>query len=329
MTSERPLLSIGIPTLDRPEMLQRAVDSALAQTVPVEIIVADQGGSEMTAAVMSRYADHPHVRHVVTKGRVSCLWENWKAAADACETPYFAILQDDDTLSRIYASRVTKAFAAFPQALHWQARCYCTTDASRAAWWAGNGPWVPLRMQDMMPELWPGGILIASMFVGSWALSPGVAFRCGPEFRAAMEGMPAHCDLFAERLILAAMGAQGPFVADPVVAAYWVHHGKNESYAQNADGSMPAQRKLLCEGIDSIMDRFPEWRQHFFSWLRMRSPHEVVAWTNGWKMADSRHSDDCLRIMAESIRDRVEVVAGPPGTGDDGCAVIYEDSEAA
>ena len=84
----QPRLTIGIPTVNRPEMLQRAISSCLAQTVPVHIVVADQGHAEETAAVMARYGDHSQVEHVLT--RATCIRENWEAAARACDTPFFS-----------------------------------------------------------------------------------------------------------------------------------------------------------------------------------------------------------------------------------------------
>ena len=67
---------------------------------------------------MDLYKDHPHVEHVLTES--TCLWENWEAAARACDTPYFAWLQDDDVISRFYAKRVVHAMERWPDITHWQ-----------------------------------------------------------------------------------------------------------------------------------------------------------------------------------------------------------------
>lgn len=300
-----PRLTISIPTLDRPEHLQHAIDSCLAQTVPVRIIIADQGHKDETKRLVDRYADHPHVRHVLTGA--TCLWENWRAAAELCESEFFAWLQDDDIVSRIYASRALKAFDAFPAALHWQASCHCSVDRERAVKWGWNGPQVPTRMIDAGAEMFPGEICIASMFFLSWALSPGVAFRCGPEFSAAIEGMPSHCDLFSERLIVAAMGAQGPFVADSVTAGYWHHHDSNESAKQNANGpAVRDQFKLFCQGLDSIIDGTEGWDSFFFQWLLSRNPDEVVRWYTNFTWRDSRHGRQVRQVMRDSLKGRVQ-----------------------
>ncbi len=304
-----PRLTIGIPTLDRPIMLQRAIDSCLAQTVPVEILVADQGETEETQRMMDRYLYHPNVSHIRTKAKT--LWQNWRMIADVCDTEFFAWLQDDDILSRIYASRVIKALDGFPDALHWQGNCHCSPDGIHALKWGWNGPQIGVRMIDVAQEQWPGGLLLASMYFTSWALSPGVAFRCGPEFSAMLEGVPEGCDLFNERLILAAMGAQGPWVADPVTAGYWVHHGGNESYKQNASGSLPAQRKVMVEHLDDLLDRVESWREAFLVWLRTRSPVDVINWLKDFECSESRYVDELKAIMQDSLRGRAEIRQEP------------------
>ena len=139
-----PRLTVGIPTLNRPDHLQNAIDSALAQTVPVHIVVSDQGQTEETANIMARYSEHPNVEHILSPA--TCLWDNWTQAALACDTEFFAWLQDDDVLSRIYASRVIKAFDRSPKSLHWQANCHCSPDRIHALKWGWNGPQVGVRM---------------------------------------------------------------------------------------------------------------------------------------------------------------------------------------
>jgi glycosyltransferase involved in cell wall biosynthesis len=308
-----PRLTIGIPHLDRSEHLQWAIDSCLQQTLPVRVIVADQGHTDRTAKVMRRYDDHPHVMLLPTEA--TCLWENWRAAAEACETEFFAWLQDDDIISRVYASRVVKAFDYFPAALHWEARCYVSPDRKHAVWWGVNGPQVGLDMIDLAPEMWPGEMILASLYLLSWALSPGVAFRCGPEFAAALEIMPSHCDLFSERLIVGEMALRGPWIADPVTAGYWHHHGANESYRQNADGSFDRQQQVMFDHLDDLLDRCEDWRDAFALWLRSRNPGDTLSWLANWPAKASRYSDALQAVMRESLDGRVEPAPAPARAG--------------
>jgi glycosyltransferase involved in cell wall biosynthesis len=302
-------VTFGIPTLDRPDHLQFAIDSCLKQTVPVHIVVADQGHSRETEAVVRRYSDHPNVEHVLT--RATCLQENWEAAYRACDTEFFAILQDDDTIGRAYASRIVKAFDAFPQALHLQASVYVTPDRIHSIRWGWCGPQVGVNMQDLVPEQWHGEYLIGSMYVTSWALSPGVAFRVGREANEAWEAMPMDCDLFAERLILAEMGSRGDWIAEPITAGFWHHHGHNESYNQNANGSIDQQYRSMVDHLDGICDRTEAWEHGLTAWCGMRGAAEVLGWLKAASenpkhpISLSRHSREIQAAMCRSLEGRI------------------------
>ena len=59
------LVSIMIPTYERPRMFEEALKSALAQTYPhVEIIVCDNSRDERTAELMEKYLTDPRVKYV-------------------------------------------------------------------------------------------------------------------------------------------------------------------------------------------------------------------------------------------------------------------------
>jgi glycosyltransferase involved in cell wall biosynthesis len=323
----KPKVTIGIPTLDRPEHLQFAIDSALQQTIPVQIIVADQGQSYETAAVMERYREHPNVVHLPSDA--TCLQENWNFAARACDTEYFVFLQDDDTLSRAWAKRVAKGLDFFGEALHIQGFCYVTPDRIHSIKWGFNGPCVGVNMRDLTPELWHGEYVIAPMYLMSWALSPGVGFRCGEAFSAALDAMPMDCDLFTERLIIAEMGSRGDWVADPITAGFWHHHGKNESYGQNANGSVPQQYQTLVDRLDAILDRTPSWPTGMQAWCGMRNVFEVMGWLkevskegSRHPIALSRHHEAICEAMASSLEGRVRGVESPAPVEDEGVLVF-------
>lgn len=302
-----PLLTIGIPTLDRAKLLHRAIGSCLKNTIPVKILVADQGKTDETAKVMAHYRHHPHVTHLPTEA--TCLWENWKAAALACETPYFAWLQDDDVVSRGYAAQICTAFKTYPNSLHWQARCHIAIDERMAGWFSGNGPWVPMPMLEGDPIEWPGELLLASMFLCSWSLSPGVAFRCGKEFTEALESIPPRDDLFTERLILAEMGLRGPFVASPVIAGYWIHHGGNESYKQHED--QDRQLVIATEHLDGLLDRCPNWMDPFREWCLIIPAANIMAWLHAAEFKHSKHADEIKGVMEQALQGRVKPIQAP------------------
>ena len=324
MTS--PQLTIGIPTFDRHRFLKRAIDSCLRQTVDVHVIVADQGGLAATYNVLEQYADNPRVEHLRT--RAGNLWQNWEAAARACDTPFFAWLQDDDIVAPAvtredgsivpgtgFAHRALAAFERFPEALHWQGRLYCgvcpedgTLDDVMASWWGQSGPWVLMPIIRQAPLQWPGQVLVPTSYLTAWCLSPAVAFRCGEEFNRALSCMPEDASLMNERLIVASMGMQGPFIADPVVAGYWIHHGGNESYKQHVDQGR--QTEILIEHLDECMDR-TDWEEIFGQWCAVMNPMQILGFMNNFECDASRYADRLKEIMAKSLKGRVEQAEAP------------------
>jgi hypothetical protein len=289
----------------------------------VHVIVADQGGLAETAAVL---ADYPMVEHVRTKA--TGLWDNWEAAARACDTPFFAWLQDDDILAPAvkredgslipgtgYAHRVLAAFERFPEALHWQSRLYigmagddAGLDDVMAVPWGGSFPWVVMPIIRQSPLQWPGQVLVPTAYLTSWAMSPAVAFRCGEAFNKTLDFMPPDAGLMYERLLVASMGMQGPWIADPMVAGYWIHHSANESYRQHVD--QDRQTQVLTEFLDECMDH-TDWEDIFASWCKVMNPIQINGFLNEFQCGTSRHADALKRIMAQSLRGRVEGCEAP------------------
>ena len=93
MTS--PRVSVVVPAYERADVVGRAIDSALAQTVEdIEIVVVDDGSSDDTRAVAEGY-DDPRVRYLAhdTNRGVSAARNTGVAAADG---DYVAFLDSDD-----------------------------------------------------------------------------------------------------------------------------------------------------------------------------------------------------------------------------------------
>src|SRR5262249_59352684 len=64
-----PRVSVVVPSYNAERFLPAALDSALAQAgVALEVIVVDDGSSDGTAAILSRYADRIRVAHQDHRG---------------------------------------------------------------------------------------------------------------------------------------------------------------------------------------------------------------------------------------------------------------------
>lgn len=309
---DKPRLTIGIPTYARPHFLVRAIGSAMEQTIPCEILVADNGKSEVAnrRAISEAVEGHPSFTTGVLYKQTGAenLLGNWAGAARACSTEFFMWLQDDDVLLPNAAARAVAAFDRFPEADMWLATNKIALDDKHHWWNNGNGPWVPLRADGGIDQ-WEAEILRPTCYFLSWSLSPAVAFRCGPNFTQSLDNLPLDCAVFAERLILA--GMTGRFVADPCVAGLWIQHKDNEHRKLHDD--QPRQSTTLIEHLDRYMDATPNWPEILDMWARLQHPHWIMGWMGDLKHVQreggkSRHGQAIHDVLFKSLEGRVKFV---------------------
>jgi hypothetical protein len=309
-----PKLTIVIPTYNRPQLLPRALRSAVRQTVPVAIVVADDGDDpDATAAILdSEKFRGGCIRHLRTGAR-TC-WANWRAGLQAACTPYACILQDDDVVRGDYAERIVDVMDFFPDANLWMARLACAYTDTLAVPNQGCGPLVPLDMLTGRPARWLGGeVIAASSYATSWSLAPALAYRTGPLLDAALMEMPEDADMFIERLLPAAMAVGGPIVVDPIVAGYWIQHGGMLSTSQNKDPlEVGRQISSHIRTLDGIMDRVgaanPGWPDVLRRWRGFHYAHTV----KGWLGSIERYADFPEPIPRGRYLDRVIEILNEP-----------------
>ena len=301
----QPKLTIIIPHLDRTEQLAKAIDHALDQSVPAKVLVADQGHTPETAELMERYAYNPLVMHCKTDA--NCLHDNWNAGynlAMADGAKYVAIFQDDDIIHHRYSERINLAFDTYHDALTWTARLCIAQDPELAIWFSSVGPLIPMNLMKNRPRVLPGDIMVPYGYLTSWALSPAVAFRAGTDLKEAIEAIPRDCDLYTERTILAEMGSRGPVVVDPVVVGYWRHHGKNESYRQNAT-TQPEQAKIFYDWMDRLMDRSDGWGEILLAWAHSMPNTHLSAYIAGLETVESRYATGIAEILRSGMKEEI------------------------
>ncbi len=92
--TDRPIISVVIPTYNRAAFICRAVDSALGQTyAPLEVVVVDDGSKDDTREVLRKYGDR--IRYVAKEnGGVSSARNVGVREATG---EYIAFLDSDDT----------------------------------------------------------------------------------------------------------------------------------------------------------------------------------------------------------------------------------------
>lgn len=270
--------------------------------MPCKILVADQGKTTETAELMEKYKDNPLVVHAPTNA--TCLAENWKAAAELAMldgAKYFAHVQDDDVVRYHYVERITQALDTFHDANTWTARLHCGHDPRKAIWFASNGPMVEMDVLNNIPTVIDGELLVPYQYFSSWALSPGVAFRCGTAFKESLDEQLTDIDLFSERTILASMGLRGDVVCDPVVAGIWLQHDSNESKRQRIH--QPEQTKRFLQFADDLMDRSTRWKECLAGWADFMPNNFLEAYIFSMNGLDSRYVCDVARILYDHSRE--------------------------
>jgi Glycosyl transferase family 2 len=322
---ESPRLTICIPTFNRPDKLPRALNSALSQftqgtvePLPVRIIVSDNGDARATHDLLK--ADYApqcisgQIIHMVTEADHA--WPNWRAGAEAAETEFVAWLQDDDIITEVYADRVISAFDAYPNAKLWLARCLCAPDGQMALWYSGNGPFVPMDFRGGRPFcLAEGSVLASTSYFTSWALAPGFAFRNGEPFKRALREIPDHCDIFVERLMPALVARGSAFIADPVVAGYWIQHP--DQLSRKLHKRQPEETKRFMPVMNQLLSELPEWQKSLADWCQVVPAATLLQWigqaeTTCKEGGGSPHKDEIQSILMESLRGRIKFGWKPP-----------------
>jgi hypothetical protein len=117
MATLRPCaVSIGIPAWNRRPLLQRAVESALAQTYPhIEVIISDDGSTDDTSDYLDTLTDPRIV--ILRKTTNLGLVANFNTCLQAATSEFLLILNDDDWLLPTAIEKLVTAFLHPPRNL--------------------------------------------------------------------------------------------------------------------------------------------------------------------------------------------------------------------
>jgi glycosyltransferase involved in cell wall biosynthesis len=99
LLKDLPLVSIGIPSYNRPEMLRRAISSTLAQTYPkIEVVVSDDASTNPdTIKVIEEFSVDARIRHTFHKRNVG-LVRNFQQCFEMARGDFWLCLPNDDWL---------------------------------------------------------------------------------------------------------------------------------------------------------------------------------------------------------------------------------------
>ena len=100
-------LTIAMPVYERADFFKEALDSALRQTPPVNVIVLDNASTKTDfKALIAAYGSSriTYHRNPMNLG----VHANWNLCIKLCPTPYVLILHDDDVLESDYVQRFSQ-----------------------------------------------------------------------------------------------------------------------------------------------------------------------------------------------------------------------------
>jgi glycosyltransferase involved in cell wall biosynthesis len=111
MASSQPLVSVIVPTFNRPDTLAETLDSLIAQTYPhFEVLVINDGGCDVSHVIQGRDAQNRirYLQRSTNRGPNTCRNEGIRASSGQ----YIAYLDDDDCY---YPNHLATLVAVFEQ----------------------------------------------------------------------------------------------------------------------------------------------------------------------------------------------------------------------
>jgi glycosyltransferase involved in cell wall biosynthesis len=247
-----PKVSICIPTYNRAQYLQYAVNSVLQQTYTnFELIICDDGSTDNTAEIVAQWDDPRlrYLRHPHNIGRS----RNMRSGFDAAVGDYFLKFDDDDGLTPQFLAKTVAVLDAHPEvdfvcSDHWIINTLGQRD--EVATRANSAKWGKDRLQEgIISDLLGETFLNQSLQVGS------TLFRrhCLSEVDY-MRPQADGCEDFDLLVRLAIAGFKGYFL--PELLMEYRFHGAQTSLKQDIHF---LSAKVFC--IDSYRFSDPELEQ--------------------------------------------------------------------
>lgn len=131
VSGDSPLISIIIPTLNRRNLVQHALNSALAQNNQelIEIIVLDNASADGTWDYLLQRVGAPNL-HIIRNPKSLNICDNWQSALSASKGQYVLLLGDDDCLLPGWINSILEIINSYdsPGYIGWNHITYIATN---------------------------------------------------------------------------------------------------------------------------------------------------------------------------------------------------------
>ncbi len=105
----KEILTIAMPVYERTNFFKEALESALRQTPPVNVIVLDNASTKTDFKALIEAYGSPRITYRRNPTNLG-VHANWNLCIKLCPTPYVLILHDDDVLEADYLQRFSEQF---------------------------------------------------------------------------------------------------------------------------------------------------------------------------------------------------------------------------
>jgi glycosyltransferase involved in cell wall biosynthesis len=119
-----PFFSIVIPSRNRPDLLDEAIQSVLLQSFQDYELIISNNGDPLDPAALKRYLSHDHISYRVSPGLT--MEDHWEKATLACKGEYVLLLTDRCLLCNGALASIEYQLQqlSYPDLLSWRMRLY-------------------------------------------------------------------------------------------------------------------------------------------------------------------------------------------------------------
>ena len=267
MTKPCPKITVAICTYERYDVLPRAIESVLAQTLAADhfriLVVDNSPDHERASAYGARFRENPNLSYIVEK--TPGLSNARNVSVRACETEFVSFMDDDAIASPTFLEKVLKAFDALGD------RTMIVGGRVNPIWGAARPPWIHDSMLGSLSVVnWGGNLRIAG--AEEWFAGTNISFRA----RAIL-------DHGGFSMALGRVGSGASLMSNE----------ENELVARiSADGGKRVYAPEAC--VDHLIEPGRLTR----AWFRKRAAWQAVS---DFVMEPNKHSADCSKRWRESL----------------------------
>lgn len=244
MASDAPLVSVLIPTYNRPEFLRHALKSAVEQTYAnTEILIQDNASDFDIETLVADFAD---ARISLRRNEMNLgMAPNWRALALRAKGKYVAFLNDDDVWEKEYLATLVEPLERNPSLVlafcdHWVTDAAGRIDPAHSA--ANTRRWLRDRIVEGEHKPFTE---IALVFRSIWTASAAVFRRDAIDWKMVPSNAGIAVDLYLA--YLAARTGGGAWYCNERLARYRVHErSTTASFAALKARIECAENSMFC-----------------------------------------------------------------------------------